>query len=366
MRIPVVLIIVAIWVFALVNDSGWGMLFHTGERMSWLIVFCSIYLLWIRRRTFIPKLTVSMIVCLLLFFIIIPNFLSNEWDGAIYLISFLTIFCFSNINISAKELTVSSIAIGILGLGLITVYQKTEILSGWNDNSIAMLTLFSYIYFTIFFNSAKGNYIRFLCIIISLVYYVLILETESRGAALFMSLSILLMLTRKYALCVLTNPKMRFLTIHFPLIIAAITVWVSLQSWFPELDRLYQIEHTKSIFNGRDVIWGNTFNQIIRYPFGVGEFNVNHHNSAVACIGVFGILGYIVWCKFFLKQLSKMSDYLCDYMVYACMCAFIVIYIQQSIELGFIRPCPNMIPYMILGLGLGRVRWYEDHHKVYG
>ena len=88
--------------------------------------------------------------------------------------------------------------IGFLGIGLITVYQKTGILSGWNDNSIAMLTLFSYIYFSIFFNSVKGYYARLLCLIVSLVYYIMILGTESRGAALFMSLSILLMLTKNY------------------------------------------------------------------------------------------------------------------------------------------------------------------------
>ena len=365
MRLSVVLSIIAVWGFALVNDSGLGKLFYTEEKMNWLIVICSIYLWGIRKRTFIPKMRIDIVLCFLLFFIFIPYFISNGWDGATYLISFLTIFCFSNINISSRELTVSSLVIGFLGIGLITVYQKTGILSGWNDNSIAMLTLFSYIYFSIFFNSVKGYYARLLCLIVSLVYYIMILGTESRGAALFMSLSILLMLTKNYTWEMLKKNKVRFLVIHFPLIIAVMTVWISEQSWFPELDRLYQIEHTKPIFNGRDRIWGNVFNQMMEYPFGVADYNVNHNNSEIACIGLFGIIGNNISCNIFQRHLSKMSEHLYDSIVYACMCAFIVIFIQQSTELGFIRPCPNMMPYMILGLGLGRVRWYEEHEKIY-
>lgn len=219
MRLSVVLSIIAVWGFALVNDSGLGKLFYTEEKMNWLIVICSIYLWGIRKRTFIPKMRIDIVLCFLLFFIFIPYFISNGWDGATYLISFLTIFCFSNINISSRELTVSSLVIGFLGIGLITVYQKTGILSGWNDNSIAMLTLFSYIYFSIFFNSVKGYYARLLCLIVSLVYYIMILGTESRGAALFMSLSILLMLTKNYTWEMLKKNKVRFLVIHFPLII---------------------------------------------------------------------------------------------------------------------------------------------------
>lgn len=63
---------------------------------------------------------------------------------------------------------------------------------------------------------------------------------------------------------------------------------------------------------------------------------------------------------FFKRQLSALTEYLEDYTVYACMCAFILIYLQQSVELGFINRMPNMIPYMILGLGLGKVRMYES------
>ena len=51
-----------------------------------------------------------------------------------------------------------------------------------------------------------------------------------------------------------------------------------------------------------------------------------------------------------------MSYYISDEIVFGSMLAFLIIYLQQSVDLGFISDCPNLLPYMILGIGLGRVR----------
>lgn len=359
MRILVVLSVILIWFFSLVNESGWGLLLHTGEKMNWLIFAWSMYLLLMKRRKFIPTMSIEILMGFILFFIIIAFYISGKWEGATYLVSFLTIFCFSNINISVKELSFSALAIGFLGLGLITIYARTEILSGWNDNAIAMLTLFSFIYFSIFFNSAKKKWVRVLCWIMALAYVVQIAGTDSRGSLLFMLLAVIMMFTRETTRKIISGHKIRALIVYFPLIIAIVTVWIASQSWFLEWDNWYQLNYGKPIFNGRDELWADGFNDILDYPWGRGEFAINYHNSAVGCIGVFGVIGYILWCNFFKRQLVAKTKYLDDYTVYACMCAFILIYMQQSVELGFISPMPIMMPYMILGLGLGRVRWYE-------
>lgn len=359
MRNFVVLSIILIWLFSLVNESGWGLLFHTGEKMNWLILVWSIYLFLFKKRRFIPTISKVSLMGFILFFILIAFNISNKWDGATYLVSFLTIFCFSNINISAKELSLSAFTVGFLGLGLITIYARTKILSGWNDNAIAMLTLFSFIYFSIFFNSAKKKWIRCVCWIMALAYIVQIAGTDSRGGLLFMLMAVIMMFARETTRKIISESNIRALIIYFPLIIAIVTVWVASQSWFLELDNWSQLNYGKPIFNGRDELWVDTFSDIVNFPLGRGEFVINYHNSAVGCIGVFGVIGYILWSNFFKRQLAAMTEYLGDYTVYACICAFILIYIQQSVELGFINQMPNMMPYMILGLGLGRVRWYE-------
>lgn len=230
MRYLVVLSIIFIWFFSLVNESGWGLLFHTGEKMNWLILSWSMYLLLVKNRKFIPAMSKISQIGFVVFFIFIPFIISSKWDGATYLISYLTIFCFSNINISTKELSFSAFAIGLLGLGLITIYARTEILSGWNDNAIAMLTLFSFIYFSIFFNSAKKKWIRFLCWIMALAYIVQIAGTDSRGSLLFMLIAVFMMFTRETTRKIVSGSKTRALIIYFPLIIAIIVVWAASQS----------------------------------------------------------------------------------------------------------------------------------------
>jgi hypothetical protein len=360
MRIFVVLTIILIWVFSLVNESGLGMKLHTGEKMNWLIFIWAVYLFFIRGRRFIPKMSKASFMGFFLFFILIAYVVSGRWDGATYLISFLTVFCFSNIDLSAKELSVSAFAIGLLGLGLITIYTRTQILSGWNDNSIAMLTLFSFIYFSIFFNSSQQRWIRSACWIMAFAYISQIAGTDSRGSLLFMLLSIVMMFARETTYRFISSSTIRALIVYFPIIIAIVVVWITSQDWFVELDNWSRLNFGKPIFNGRDELWADGFKDIINYPFGRGKFVINYHNSAVGCIGVFGIVGYVLWCNFFKRQLSALTEYLEDYTVYACMCAFILIYLQQSVELGFINRMPNMIPYMILGLGLGKVRMYES------
>lgn len=359
MRLSIVISIVLCWIFSFVNVSGWGNLMKTPEKMNWIILIWTLYLFFIKGRRFLPKFGGIHLFSILLFFIWIPFIIGGKLDGALYLVSFLTIFCFSNINISEKELSVSSWIIGGLGLGLITIYARTEILSGWNDNGIAMQCLFSFIYFSVYFNFVSKRCQRFLSWGIALLYIMMIAGTESRGALLFMLVMIFLIFTKNICINYISKANIRFFILQLPLIIAIGTVFIASQNWYPDFDSWYQMNYNKPLFNGREILWLETFEKMLDYPFGRGEFVINYHNSAVACLGVFGVLGYWCWIKFFKKQLDVLTNYFDDYAVYAFTCAFIVIYIQQATELGFITSCPNMLPYMMLGLALGRVRWYE-------
>lgn len=365
MRLSVVISIVLCWIFSLVNESGWGWIMKTPEKMCWIILAWTLYLIVIKGRRFLPKFTSLHLWGFLLFFILIPFIISGKFDGALYMTSFLTIFCFSNINLSRKELSVSSWIIGALGLGLITIYARTEMLSGWNDNGIAMQCLFSFIYFSVYFNTASKFWQQFLSWGMALVYVMMIAGTESRGALLFMLVMIFLIFTRNFSINYISKKNVRFFALQIPLIFSVVAVWIASQSWFPEFDAWYKMNYNKPLFNGREILWLEAFEKMLDYPFGRGEFIVNYHNSAVACIGVFGVLGYWCWVKFFKKQLDFLAIYFDDYIVYAFTCAFIVIYFQQATELGFIRPYPNMLPYMMLGLALGRVRWYETEMEEY-
>ena len=113
----------------------------------------------------------------------------------------------------------------------------------------------------------------------------------------------------------------------------------------------------KSAFNGRDILWMEAYERLFdTYLLGEGEFLINHHNSGVAILSVFGVIGYVCWYKILEKLIQFMRIYANDRLLLGFMSTFFLIFWQQSFELGLVSASPNMIPYMILGLGIARAR----------
>ena len=59
------------------------------------------------------------------------------------------------------------------------------------------------------------------------------------------------------------------------------------------------------------------------------------------------------------KILSKAIKWINDGTVYGLATAFLVVWMQQSVEIGLISAEPNVIPYMILGLLYARINTLE-------
>ena len=56
------------------------------------------------------------------------------------------------------------------------------------------------------------------------------------------------------------------------------------------------------------------------------------------------------------KPIDFMRKFINDDLIFGFISSFLLIFWQQSFELGFVNASPNMIPYMILGLGIARAR----------
>ena len=121
-------------------------------------------------------------------------------------------------------------------------------------------------------------------------------------------------------------------------------------------------EFGKSMFNGRDTTWLEGFQQMKEHPlFGTGYIDSGiWHNSAIACLTAYGVIGYVLWLRLFHMILGDAAPYTDDVCVIGSMSAFIVIFWQQSVELGFFAPNPNLLPYAVLGILLGRMKTVSD------
>ncbi len=298
-------------------------------------------------------------ICILsiLSFAILPILLKGDWDGFTYLLTVLLVYVFSQQKITGKFMTYSGYAVAGLGAFMMFVYSRTEILAGWNDNQISMIGLFSYLYYAIsLFGNMSGRKLT-IGVAVSLFFlYVLTNATRSRGAAIFISLSVIVAYWSSIARGFANKKWFVSFAVALPMIIALVVAFTPDLSVFEFLNEVSQQGYQKTVFNGRDGLWYNAFAQVPKdYFLGAMEFKINYHNSAVAALAVYGVVGYYCWHTTFVRSLSHLRRYIADDIVFGCFMSFILIFWQQAFDLGFISGCPNYIPYMILGIGFGRI-----------
>lgn len=350
--------IVLTWVLTMVNPSGLGITYDTPGKTNMLIgIWCVCFML--TKRCFLKVITTNSILVFftLLSFVLLPLLTVGSKDGLSYLMMVPLVYCFSEQKVTERVMLFSGYIIAGLGIFVLLVYTRTGILSGWNDNHISMIGLFSYIYYSIsLYGNMTGRKVT-IGLAISLLYIVLLSYTNSRSGMIFVVLSVILAYWNSWYREFLTNKNFVFYALNIPLIVSLIFIY------FPDLFLFQYFEEWsidnfgKSAFNGRDVLWRLAYERLFEtYLIGKGEIFMNHHNSAVAVLSVFGVMGYVCWYKMLAKPLLFIRDCLNDKLTLAIMSSFLLIFWQQSFELGFVHSSPNMIPYMILGLGIARVR----------
>jgi len=357
-RYLVIILIVLFWMLTNINTSGWGVYNETLTKTNFLIF---IWFLWEKRRregfAFSVSRHLLLIVATIISFVIIPYFTVSSWDGLVNLMLIPYVYCLSCQRVEQMDIKVSSFIIALLGLATLYIYDRTELLSGWNDNQIGMIGLFSYVFYTMSLYGDMSFRKATLGVAISILYtYMLMEATESRSTAIFVIIAAAFVFSNSFVRKIASLKYFIPIAVSVPLIIAIAAVLTPENSLFGFFDEWSMENYGKTGFNGRNEIWLYTFQHLPNtYFLGDGEFLINHHNSAMAVLGCFGVLGYVCWFVIFNKVTKLFISDLKDSIVLGSLMAFFIIFWQQSFDLGFITPTPNMIPYTILGLGLARI-----------
>jgi len=359
------IVITAVWIISFVEPSGYAKSIHLADKINLIIAGVSGALLIVhpKNRQRIPPFLVA---GLLVTFIFIPVMFHDSYEGASYLVAFLCVYMVSNGKITRKLVTRSGLVVAMLGLLVMYIYVKGSVLNGWNDNAISMVGLFSFLYFSISLIYLKGTRKFWIYNIITAVYVGLMFETDCRSGILFMLIGLACILYHNFSRKLFAGNRLRvLLVLNMPLIIAIVVIAVSNAPYFDDLDYWSFRHFEKGIFSDREVLWNMGFENFYDSSYmGDGEFMFNYHNSAVAALSVFGILGYLCWIGYFYVILNNFVAYIGDRIVFGSYMAFILIFLQQSFDLGFINAMPNLIPYMILGVGLGRIRYLKSRDNI--
>lgn len=358
--------VVLVWVLSMVNASGLGIAYNTPAITNVLILLW--FVIFVNKRVIKRAIDRNPVLALftIISFIIFPVLIYGSWEGLSYLMMLPMVYCFSEQKVSDKLMKISGYVVAGLGLLILYIYNTTIILSGWNDNHISMIGLFSYAYYSIsLYGNMSGRKLT-VGLLISLLYLILLFKTESRSSSIFIVLALILAYSGNLFRKILAKRSFVFFALNVPLLVSLVCIFLPELFIFQYFDE-WSLEHyDKTALNGRDELWIEAYDRLFdTYLIGEGEFLINHHNSAVAVISVFGVIGYLCWYKIFAKPISFMCRYASDNLMFGFISSFFLIFWQQSFELGFVNSTPNMIPYMILGLGLARARDLQRHLHSY-
>lgn len=357
---------VLLWAVNLLNGTGLGAAYRTSEYARIAVLVVVLLCLASRARkeggVFVEKRYFNVAAPLMILFIASSMIHGQKFMSIDYLWVFMIVYILSMAKPTMNALRLTAICYGALGLAILWSFNYTDALKGWNPNSIAMIGFFSFLVFTIPFFGMSDWHSFLMLPAVGGAYAYLIWPTDSRSCSFAIVIALILVLGLLPARKVITSSAGVFLVLLVPLMIAVLGCMFSALGDATQLGAWSEQIFGKSLFNGRDTAWMQGFQQLMRTPFfGNGYIDSGiYHNSAVACLAAYGIIGYYLWLRLFHTILMDGRRYVGDTCVAGGITAFLVLFCQQAVELGIFASNPNLIPYVILGIVLGRVNYLRS------
>lgn len=357
-----------LWILNLFNGTGIGQTYQTTEKARVIILMVFIIMViyecksrhfWIDKKDFIVFGGMIFII------VIVSNVKGYGNMGFHYLYAFLLVYILSKIEVHFLAIRLTGIIYAIMGMGVLYIYDHGTIFSGWNGNSIGMIGLYSFLIFLISFYDVSDMKSKIIILSITAIYIRLIEPTDSRSStifAIFAALFALSILPRKF---IIKTNRRYYWWLLIPLIIAIIAINISHSAYMVGLN-LWSLENfQKPLFNGRDRLWENGFKILKENLFwGRGTFEGNWHNCIITILTSYGCIGGMFWVSSMQRILAKGRKWMKDVIVVGSIITFIMMYIQQSVELGLVEEKPNILPYIVLGIMLGRVKMLEKYDCI--
>ena len=352
--------ITLVWLSALFNGTGLGSAYHT-DQITLAVLFILSSRLFLKQRIHRIPTDIFWSFCGMLIIFTLSSLLHGcGWSAVRYFSCFLLIYLVSNAAISAKMMHLAGLAVLFLGTAILAIYDFGTQLSGWNGNSIAMIGIFSYLIFSAAFWDENMRKRRWLLLLTGAVEFRLISPTGSRSCQVVLLIMVVLVLIRP-TVKLLCSRWWIVVVLLIPLVIAVISALLSDGGLASKMELWSYQTFGKSIFNGRDTLWKMGFQQLWERPL-LGNGNIDTlrwHNSAVSCLVSFGAVGYVFWLSGLYALVKRGKQYLEDSIIRGCLISFLLIYLQQGVELGMLTKNPNLLIYLPLGLMLGRINYLK-------
>lgn len=350
---------------SLLAGSGIGQAYHLYPITSVLVA--AVYALgsvgrtlssgYVRQREFF--LTLGLVAVIILW----PATKNNLEQGLEYIWLLTLPYVIGLFALSRRDIQAIGFTCGLFGLTVVAARLVLGIFGGWNNNDIAMT---GFLGCAVFFAApwkTWGQKIFQKILLVVMTLLVLALDSRScvTGCLILCVFAFGIIKPRIFV----EKPWLRRLILVLPAIIAVGTVLFQNSQLFETLNTWSMQYFGKPIFNGRNTIWDEGLQVIAKYPWlGTGVISNGYwHNCAITAITAFGVVGYGIWVLYFENIMADACRWQEDPCLSLCIAAFLTVMVQQSFELGLISTSGSMMPYLILGLMLGRMRYLKQKER---
>lgn len=363
-KLPNFLIVICavLWLVGFTYPTGFGQTYEIFEKMKLTVILVTVFCLILHKENYKFKLTNILLVCVVLF-IAVCNYAQNDNSIVDYLCVWLIIPVVKLFTLKKKDHKWIGYIFGIASTGVLLIGNMTNVFENWDGNSVSLVQFFSYAIFISIFSEVKKPKNIIYLVVFSVIYFYLLATFESRSAIWFSALMLLCML-RIIPFKKVLNKTTIFIILLLPLIIAIFVTRINDLSFIENLNSWSLRQFDKTIFSERDLIWESGIEIWLENPI-IGNGNLSHfnyHNSAVTTLVGVGVVGYSILTGVLYTMLKKALKWKHDSVVYGLTTSFLIIWAQQSVELGLIAQQPNVIPYLILGLICARIRTLEGEN----
>lgn len=278
--------------------------------------------------------------------------------------SFILLYVFYNSNFTDKKLKILFVIFFLLNIFWVfnSVGYYTKILGNkdefLNSNTVGMALVFTSIYITIFSKKLNLKFSKMLSLIVVAASIWAVINVEARGALMVLTVFIILKIFFPWRFW---RSRIFTLSVFSAVIFIGTLIPVIYTKMY--IDGInYTIPFTtKSLYTGRELIWINYFKMADKpadWIFGLGSNvelwrgkDLNIHNNYLAIINNFGIIGFLLYYGFILKQVdniykkAKINKYQSSLII-----GFLCVLIYGFTEISTIWYVMFFFNFMFLGL----------------
>ncbi|MEG0873057.1 MAG: O-antigen ligase family protein [Clostridia bacterium] len=343
-----------------VGESAFGknMFNKVGILGILLCIFPIIYLLKIKKIPF--QITLSYFL-LIIYTFLITIFGEDYKHWSISILTISSIAIFSQVTFKEEELRKSMLYTGIMGLIILIVYNYTDILSGWNPNSIGIFSLMSILFLLVSIKAGKKSSKKLTIILLLFsIYQIFLLENRN---------SLMVLIIAIFALTFINLKKLKKSKIISYAIIGLILpiIFVKGYNLFSQTNLFNEISDTsmsifgkETLLSGRDSFWIEC-EELVKNNFWFGKGSSMYkfmysHNMYYSVVYFFGIIGYILYSFMILKIVSTILKKKNGIITKSLLLIFISILYGQIMENILFTSNENLfMPYLFISLAMSNI-----------